>query len=117
MKLPHVANAEVPEAKVVDYLLSLIHREGKHKAAFFMRFGFERAKWQMLRDALLKHANEHEVARTEDSPFGVRYVIEGKLQAPDGRTPRLRSVWFIETDSTIPRLATAYPLPEEDDDA
>jgi hypothetical protein len=101
MKLPNLEQAEVPRTKIVDYLLSSTHRDGKHKAAFFVHFGFEAARWELLRDALLKHANEHEVTRTEESPFGVRYVLEGRLPAPDGRTPRLRSVWFIETDSPI----------------
>lgn len=115
MKLPHLIHAEVSEAKVVGYLLSATHRDGKHKAVFFNRFGFEAGRWELLRDALLKHAEENEVARTEDSPFGVRYVIEGTLQGLDRRTPLLRTVWFIGTDSIVPRLATAYPLPEVND--
>ncbi len=72
MKLPFIEQVEIPRAKIVDYLLSTTHRDGKHKATFFMSFGFEAAKWESLHDALLKHAEEHEVARTEDSPFGVR---------------------------------------------
>ena len=115
MKLPNIENAEVPKAKVVDYLLSPTHRDGRHKAAFFVQFGFEVAHWERLRGALLKHAEDHEVTRTEVSPFGFRYVIEGTVQAPDGRNPQLRAVWIIGTDSTIPRLATAYPLPEKND--
>ncbi len=115
MKLPNLLVAEVPEAKITDYLLSFTHRDGKHKAEFFARFGFDRGRWELLQSALRNHAGEHDVVKVEDSPFGVRYVIEGSMQSPDGRAPRVRSVWFIETDSTAPRLVTAYPLPEESD--
>jgi hypothetical protein len=32
------------------------------------------------------------------------------MATPDGRTPLVRSVWFIDTGTEIPRFATAYPL-------
>lgn len=64
---------------------------------------------------LLQHAKENDVARQETSPFGVRYVIDGALTAPDGRTPPVRAVWFIESNEDVPRFATAYPLREKGD--
>lgn len=39
-----------------------------------------------------------------------RYIVKGELLVPDGRTPLIRSVWFIETDEHVPRFVTAYPL-------
>jgi hypothetical protein len=44
------------------------------------------------------------------SRFGINYVREGEQHTPDGRSPRIRVVWFIETGEEIARLATAYPL-------
>lgn len=64
----------------------------------------------MLAAALNQHACENEVARIEHSPFGQRYVVEGPIFAPDGRTPTIRAIWFIETGEEIPRFVTAYPL-------
>jgi hypothetical protein len=116
VKLPNYENATVSQDKITGYLLSATHRDGRHKAAFFTSFGFTAAHWQELAAALLQHAAAHEVAKEEDSPFGKRYVIEGTMKAPDGRTPLLRSVWFIETDADTPRFVTAYPLRREDDD-
>lgn len=110
MKLPNLGNAVVPAAKISGYLLSATHRDGRHKAAFFTRFGFTAEAWETLAAALLRHAAEHEVAKIEASPFGTRYIIEGELHTPDGRTPRLRVVWFIATGEVAPALATAYPL-------
>lgn len=43
---------------------------------------------------------------------GTRYTIDGPLNSPDGRTPRLQVIWFIESGGEIPHFVTAYPLPE-----
>ncbi len=110
MKLPNYDKAVVPREKIVDYLLSLAHRDGRSKAVFFSSFGFLVYAWQTLAAALRHHAAAHEVAKIEPTPFGTRYVVEGELGTPDGRTPLVRVVWFIDTGEDIPRLATAYPL-------
>jgi hypothetical protein len=60
--------------------------------------------------ALQEHAQQHPVTRVEASPFGKRYIIEGIIQVPDGRSPHIRAIWFIENGTDIPRLVTAYPL-------
>ena len=52
----------------------------------------------------------YDVVKEESSPFGVRYVIEGAMAAPDGREPGVRTVWFIDRGKDIPRFVTAYPL-------
>ena len=70
MKLPNLESAVVPEEKIVGYLLSANHRDGRHKAAFFQRFGYSVNGWKLLANDLLKHAAIHEVAKVEDSPFG-----------------------------------------------
>ena len=63
-----------------------------------------------LTAALLRHAAEHSVKKIEDSPFGIRYTVEGEMDTPDGRAPVIRAIWCIKTGDTIPRLVTAYPL-------
>jgi hypothetical protein len=108
MQLPNCELAIIPEPKITKYLLSESHRDGRHKAAFFLRFGYTLPNWTRLRDDLLKQAT-CEATCVQRSPFGARYVIEGIIDAPDGRQPRIRTVWFIGNDSDIPRLATAYP--------
>lgn len=110
MKLPNYENAIIPHAKIVDYLLSQSHRDGRGKAKFFAQFGFTINFWEELVQALRQHVTDNEIAKIEESPFGTRYVIEGKIITPDGRTPLIRSVWFVATGETIPRFATAYPL-------
>jgi hypothetical protein len=41
--------------------------------------------------------------------FAPRYEVDGELTAPDGRRPRIRSVWQVDEGQTAPRLITAYP--------
>ncbi len=116
MKLPAYERAVVPERKIVAYVLSLSHRDGRSKAVFFMRFGFTPDRWQTLADALIRHAADHDVAPTDNTAFGTNDVIEGPLQTPDGRMPHVRVVWFIAIGETTPYLATAYPLKGARDD-
>lgn len=113
MKLPNADKATVASAKVLDYLLAEAHPHGRHKAAFFTRFGFSRDAWQTLAFCLVRHAGEYEVSRVEDSRFGTRYIIDGAVTAPDGRRPTIRAIWFVETGESTPRFVTAYPLERE----
>jgi hypothetical protein len=110
VKLPNCDKAIVPPRKITDYLLSSAHRDGRSKAEFFSRFGFTQASWQTLAGALLQHAAQHEIAKIEQTPFGIRYVIEGELETPGGRRPAIRVVWFVESGEQTPHLVTAYPL-------
>jgi hypothetical protein len=95
MKLPNVERAVVPSRKIAHYLLSATHRDGRHKAAFFRSFGFTLETWEELAAALLEHARKYDVVETVPTLFGMNFVIEGALPAPDGRAPKVRAVWFI----------------------
>ena len=113
MNLPDLDQTVIPKEKITNHLLSPTHPEGGSKAVFFGRFGFRRDDWTTLAGALRAHAAAHEVAYTEPSPFGTRYVVDGIMQTPSGRTPLVRSVWFIDVEGGPPRFVTAYPLKEE----
>ena len=108
--LPHIDEAIIPKRKIVDYLLSLTHESGRDKAIFFRHFGFAPESWERLARALRQHAARHQIARIEVSSFGKRYVVEGEIETPSGRKPRVRAVWFMETSESIPHFVTAYPL-------
>lgn len=110
MNLPNHQDALAPEEKITKYLLSFTHRDGRSKAKFFARFGFSADNWSEMASVLKRHAAEHEVSQAQATPFGTRYVVEGSLQAPDGRRPAVRSIWFVKTGAAIPRFVTAYPL-------
>ena len=107
MKLPNAHLAFVEPEKITGYLLNATHRYGASKARFFAGFGFGAAA---LAEALLEHGRRHEVAKVRETPFGPRYEVEGGLPAPDGRAPRIRTVWQVDAGEIAPRLITAYPL-------
>ncbi|MBI4517483.1 MAG: hypothetical protein HY699_16895 [Deltaproteobacteria bacterium] len=110
MKLPNAHLALVEHEKITDYLLNEAHRYGASKARFFASFGFRRGDWNVPAKALREHGQQHEVATVRETGFGPRYQVDGGLQTPDGRTPRLRTVWQLDRGEVAPRLVTAYPL-------
>jgi len=108
MRLPDAALVE--RAKVVDYLLNAAHRYGASKARFFAQFGFRVGAWEDLALVLREHGRQNEVVRVKQTGFGPRYEVEGELTAPDGRRPRICTVWQLDEGQPAPRLITAYPL-------
>lgn len=110
MKIPNAYQAVIPEEKVIQYLLSLTHRDGQGKARFFLAHGFSPVDWERFVAMLRKHVVENEVVKVEETDFGMRYTIDGDLSTPKQTKVRIRSVWFIEAGEEIPRLVTAYPL-------
>ena len=109
-RLPNAQLATIDRRKIIDYLLASSHPGGRAKAAFFARFGFAVAAWPKLRDALLDQARSAPIASAVDTPFGKKYILEGPLNAPDGREPRIRAVWFVDAGETAPKFVTAYPV-------
>jgi len=103
--------AIVEKKKPTDYLLSTTHPAGRSKAAFLNRFGFDVSNYENLREALIRHVIAADVETMTETQFGTKYMIEACLEAPDGRQPRIRSVWFIESGQQVPKLVTIAPLP------
>ena len=112
MKLPNAELARVPDRKVTHYLLNPAHPAGGSKAWFFLQFGFTVAEWEKLSDALLHLARENEVVETEMTKHGRRYVVDGRLTAPDGTSLKIRTAWYIDFAGDAPRFVTAHPLPK-----
>jgi hypothetical protein len=113
MKLPGTDQLVVEREKVVDYLLNPAHRYGASKARFFSGFGFRLEAWEELAEALREHGRTQEVAQVRESGFGPRFAVEGNLNTPDGRGPRVRTVWQMDSGAVAPRLISAYPLEVE----
>jgi len=90
----------------------LIPCYGASKARFFSEFGFQRENWEALVEALREHAKNSEIARTTETGFGPRYVVDGEMKAPDGRKTRIRTIWQFDRGEIAPRLITAYPCPQ-----
>jgi hypothetical protein len=110
MHLPHIDEAFVPEPKISGYLLADDHPTGRSKALFFSSLGYRRDRPAVLVSALLQHAADNEVSSVAPTPFGVKYLIDGRISGPTGTAVLIRSIWFIERGERRPRFVTAYPL-------
>jgi hypothetical protein len=110
MKLPHVHEAIVAEAKLVDYLLNSAHPDNGGKAAFFMTLGFSIENWLELAAAFRQLAKETEVVEALESSYGTKYVLDGWLQGRDNKQATVRSIWIVDRGTNFPRLVTAYPI-------
>lgn len=108
--LPNADQAVVDDDKLRGYLLNVQHPLGGPKARFFIRFGFMSDEPESLRDALLQHGRQHEIAGVVQRPHGMVYLVEGPIGAPDGRAPWVRTAWMIRIGEEFPRLVTAYPM-------
>jgi hypothetical protein len=109
MKLPQAENAIVDDAKVRDYLLSVEHPVGRFKARVFIAAGYQRERFDLLRDDLLAAASVIEVTTTRSDEFGRRFVGTADLRTPAGGRLPVVTVWIISSEGAPPRLLTAYP--------
>ena len=112
MKLPHADQATVDQAKISEYLLNPDHPQGSKKARYFEGFGFQSSQPDLLSDALKSLASSGKVSSVRQTGFGPCYAVEGNIVTPDGRNPRVRSVWIVDEGGVAPRLITAYPTGE-----
>ena len=103
------SEAEVSEAKILNYLLSEDHPVGGAKAVFFRSLGYSREEWTKLRDELVEAAQRGEVTSEVETAFGTKYVVDVALRVPAGGVVALRTVWITDQPEDRPRLVTAYP--------
>lgn len=107
--LPHADHAFIDDRKIVGYLLDAAHPVGGPKAAFFASFGFSIDKPEVLAERLREHVLQNDAVALPPTRHGTKYEVRGPLFCPDGRQPRVKSIWMIRTGETHPRLVTAVP--------
>ncbi|HLX61922.1 MAG TPA: hypothetical protein VKX17_11630 [Planctomycetota bacterium] len=110
MKLPCAGQLVVEREKIADYLLNPSHRYGGSKARFFELFGFQSDDWEVLAERLREHGRTYDVVCVTETGYGPRYVVEGELNTPSARRPRVRTVWQMDQGAVAPRLISAYPV-------
>jgi hypothetical protein len=110
MKLPNREDSYIPLPKLKDYLLSETHPVGKWKSKFFRSLGFNDINIPVLEKCLISIAYSEDVKDIITLGNGTKYVIDGLIETPVGKTVKVRTVWFIDINGTRPRFITAYPL-------
>ena len=73
-KLPRAARARVDGGKVVGYLLSPHHPDGRSKAAFFGGFGFSPVRWELFAASAARSGGEGRSHRHRH--VGVWYTVQ-----------------------------------------
>lgn len=112
MKIRNADAAIVAQEKIRDYLLNAAHPDNGGKAAFFISLGFQSEDWGSLAIAFRELARRTKVAAQFESMHGAKYILDGRIQSPSGRSPIVRTIWIIDRGDDIPRLVTAYPHEE-----
>jgi hypothetical protein len=112
MKLPNASLVRVEREKITDYLLNREHPDNGGKADFFIALGFLRNDWETLAMALRRLATRCPISQSMESVHGKKYIVDGAIETPVGKTPVVRTVWIVDSGETIPRLVTAYPHEE-----
>ena len=110
MKLPNSDKVIISREKLTDYILSETHSTGKFKARFFRTLGFNETNVSIFERALRTIANSEETKDTSTSVYGTKYVLDGKVVTPSGKTIKLRTIWIIEKGQNRPRFITVYPV-------
>ena len=108
MKLPNAERAFIDIAKLRDYSLSPLHKEGRHKARVFasaLDLSMSDAEWLGAR--LKEAARQQDCQLGKETPYGQRYLLDFGLR--HGRkAARLRCVWNVRPGEDFPRLVTCY---------
>lgn len=107
--VPNRMNARITTSKVTDYLLNDRHPQGSGKAKFFLAHGYRASDTKRFEEDLLNLVRTVPVTSTRSTPYGIHYVVEGRLTTPSGRLVQVVTVWLIEEGAHVPRLITAYP--------
>lgn len=108
-KLPDCEKARIDDNKLYKYLLNPNHPEGKGKARFFEQIGYTIDNGEQLRAGLIQLACSGSVTNEQPNRVGRKYIVTGPINAQNGKTYQLLTVWAVEPPDNEPRLITAYP--------
>lgn len=109
MPIPRADLAYVTREKLRDYLLDEQHPIGGSKAKWFRSLGYDFTDPTALEQDLLKQVQTSDDYIEKSSPFGTKYVVSGKISAPNGEEASVTTVWIIDSTDERPRLVTAFP--------
>ena len=67
----------------------------------------------LLADALKQLGEQSLVVRSVDSVHGTKYIVDGAIATPTGRSVEVRTIWIVDRGEQPPRLVSAYPRKQE----
>lgn len=106
--LPNVGKAQIPVAKVFDYVLNVAHPRGQHKARVFASaLGFTAANGDLLIAAIREKVGSSRAEVLEHTPYGTTYRVDMEVTGPGG-TAMVRTGWIVDPETGVPRLTSAF---------
>jgi hypothetical protein len=108
MQLPNRALATIAQEKLTEYLLNTRHKRGGTKARLLAQFGYT-VQYRRRLEADIRSGLDTEVDLVRPTEYGTRYEIRMTLQTPLGVPLTVRTIWQIDSGTTVPRLITLYP--------
>jgi hypothetical protein len=108
-RFPPDTEVDIPDEKLLSYILSEAHPVGKWKAGFFRRFGIDSKNFDVLRSQLVDVLLNNDIVQEFENPYGIKYVVDGIVRVPSGAVLELRTVWARDKGSTTVRFVTTYP--------
>lgn len=108
MKLPNGQRCDLG-AKLDDYSLNPLHREGRHKARVFESvLGLTQANAEVLRAAIQSAAASSDAAEARgDNGFGEVFNLRFAMTTGQGSATVLTG-WIVLHNEDFPRLTTCY---------
>lgn len=109
MRIPNCDKAKITNNKIVEYLFSPSHPIGRHKVAFFRKYGFGPTSAGFMIEQLKEVILNNDFTNEINTPYGKKYIITGLIRTPLNEELELTTVWFIEKGEDTPYFVTAYP--------
>ena len=74
-----------------------------------MGLGFTPENWEPLDLELRSLVLENMAELGEQTSFGQKYIVRGRIKTPRGKTANIVTVWIVLKGEQAPRLVTLYP--------
>lgn len=112
--LPNREKAEIPDKKLLDYMLNPDHPKGGSKAVVFRNvLGYTKENAQDLASAFRKGLNSWKATERKPQKHGRPYEVKMLLSGPTGRQATVKTGWIMDDGSDHPRLTSAYIYKEK----
>lgn len=109
-RVPGAEDAICADHKIRDYLLNPDHVKGAAKAEFFRRIGWERDRWEELRDLILAqlpyvHGRFSRMNEFNGAPMYEAFIL---IPRETGKMVEIGTYWQVHPDHPT-SFITAYP--------
>jgi hypothetical protein len=110
--LPSAKEAVQNPGRYTQYILDPENPVGGNKARLFQSIlGYNKSNYQSLVDQIAEGVTEDDAIDRGENEYGHNYRVDiPDVEGPNGKTATVRTNWFIDKGSTIPRLISAWPL-------